>query len=194
MHDHLPVLLLLELRPHLLHRLPGDPKIDLTIPELREFALGLGKLVHDEAHLSRVSDALVKEDPRAWSAAIDEFRLGPFCYYVCHWICFTRCELFCWILCPPGCLTTFRYVGVYNILTGINSTGIGSTGLTTLDSRAFFRTLRLNGIVCKQHSGGPAEYRFEFKVLPAGAWTPVPPGLDRTHRDRAVAEHESGTA
>ena len=149
------------------------PKLDLTVPQLREFALALGRLVQDEARLTRVSDALLKEDRRGWSAAIDELKLGPFCYYLCHWICFTRCDLYCWILCPPGCLTTFRYIGGYNILTAINSTAAGN-GLTTADSRAFFLTLRLNGILCKQHSGGPGEYRFEFRELPAGAWAPVP--------------------
>ena len=153
------------------------PKIDLTIPELREFGLGLGRLVKDDAQLARVGNALVKEDPRGWSAAIDELKLGPFCYYLCHWICFGRCDLYCWILCPPGCLTTFRYIGGYNILTGINSV----SGLTTGDSRAFYLSIRLNGILCKQHSGGPAEYRFEYKELPAGAWTPVPTDwIDKT--------------
>lgn len=149
------------------------PKVDLTIPELREFGLGLGRLVQDEARLTRTTSALLKEDPRGWSAAIDELKLAPFCYYLCHWICFTRCDLYCWILCPPGCLTTFRYIGDHNILSEINSTAAGN-GLTTADSRAFFLTLRLNGILCKQHSGGQGEYRFEFRELPAGAWTPVP--------------------
>jgi hypothetical protein len=156
------------------------PKIDLTIPELREFGLALGKLAQDEARLTRVNEALVREDLAAWGAIIEELRLGRFCYYLCHWICFVRCDLYCWILCPPGCLTTFRYIGGYNILTGINSTAAGN-GLTTADSRAFFLTVRLNGVVCKQHSGGPAEYRFEFRTLPAGAWTPVPPDwIERT--------------
>jgi len=156
------------------------PKIDLTVPELRELGLALGRLAKDDAHLTRASDALLKEDPAAWIAVIDELKLGRFCYYLCHWICFIRCDLYCWILCPPGCLTTFRYIGGYNILTAINSTAAGN-GLTTADSRAFYLTMRLNGVLCKQHSGGPAEYRFEYRELPAGAWTPVPPDwIERT--------------
>jgi len=156
------------------------PKVDLTIPELREYALGLGKLVQNEQLLTRLNEALVREDGHAWRAAIEELRLGPFCYYLCHWLCFIRCELYCWILCPPGCLTTFRYIGGYNILTGINSTPAGN-GLTTADSRAFYESIRLNGILCKQHGGGPAEYRFEIRPHPAGGWTPVPPDwIDRT--------------
>jgi hypothetical protein len=154
------------------------PKIDLTVPELRELGLGLGRLIKEDALLTRAGDALLKEDGRAWSAVVEELRLAPFCYYVCQWICFTRCELFCFILCPPGCLTTFRYIGGYNILTGINSTG---NGHTTADNRAFFLTLRLNGILCKQHAGGPAEYRFEYREDPSPTWKPVPPDwIERT--------------
>jgi hypothetical protein len=156
------------------------PEVDLTIPELREFGLGLGRLVQDEARLTRLSEALVREDAAGWGGIIDQLKLGPFCYYLCHWICFVRCDLYCWILCPPGCLSTFRYIGGYNILSGINSTVAGN-GLTTVDNRAFFQTVRLNGVLCKQHNGGPAEYRFEFRLLPAVAWTPVPPDwIERT--------------
>lgn len=149
------------------------PRLDLTVPQLREFALALGKAAADHAALSRLSDALLREDPRGWDAVVGELKLSPFCYYVCQWICFTRCELYCWIFCPPGCLTTFRYIGGYNILSGINSTLAGD-GRTTADKRAFYATIRLNGVLCKQHSGGPAEYRFEYREHPAGAWAPIP--------------------
>jgi hypothetical protein len=147
------------------------PKVDLEIPQLREFGLALGRLAKDERALARLNEAMVREDAAAWDAAVGELKLSRFCYYVCEWICFTRCELYCWFFCPPGCLTTFRYVGGYNILTAINS---ASDGLTTADHRAFHRTIRLNGVLCKQHSGGPAEYRFEYKEQPGGSWTPVP--------------------
>jgi hypothetical protein len=149
------------------------PKVDIEIPQLREFALALGRLGKDEKALAKVNEALVREDAAAWDSIIGELKLSRFCYYVCQWICFTRCELYCWIFCPPGCLTTFRYIGGYNILTAINSTLAGD-GKTTADDRAFFSTIRLNGVLCKQHSGGPAEYRFEYRELPAGVWTPVP--------------------
>ncbi len=152
------------------------PKIDLTIPELREFGLTLGKLVRDEGRLAKVNEAMVREDPAAWSGVIGELNLGRFCYYFCHWICFIRCDLYCWFICPPGCLTVFRYLGVYNALSDI-----AGTGLTTPDNRAFFETVRLNGVLCKQHAGGPAEYRFEFRVDPAVTWDPVPPDwIERT--------------
>jgi hypothetical protein len=153
------------------------PKVDLTIPELREFGVALGRLGKDEAALTRLNDALVREDPRAWDTVVGDLKLSRYCYYVCQWICFTRCELYCWIFCPPGCLTTFRYIGDYNILTEIDS----ATGLTIPDNRAFYLTIRLNGVLCKQHSGGPAEYRFEYSEDSGATWMAVPTDwIDRT--------------
>lgn len=148
------------------------PAVDLTVPELRELGLMLGKLASQDERLTKLHEVLVREDAAAWSDLIGQLNLGRFCYYVCRWICGIRCDLYCWILCPPGCLTTFRYIGAYNVLTQVNS---GGDGLTTADKRAFFDTIRLNGVLCKQHAGGPAEYRFEYRVHPAGTWTPVPP-------------------
>ena len=145
------------------------PRVDLEIPQLREFALALARLGTDEKALTRVNEALVREDRQAWDTIIGELKLSRFCYYVCQWICYTRCELYCWFFCPPGCQTTFRYIGDYNILTDIDA----GTGLTN-DTRAFFSTIKLRGVMCKQHSGGPAEYRFEYMEHPAGAWTAVP--------------------
>lgn len=70
----------------------------------------------------------------------------------------------------------FRYVGGYNFLTAIDSSPLGD-GKTLADDRAFYSTLRLNGILSKKLNGSPMEYRFEWKELPAGGWTPVPPAL-----------------
>jgi hypothetical protein len=70
----------------------------------------------------------------------------------------------------------FRYVGGYNFLTAIDSSPLGD-GKTLADDRAFYSTIRLNGILSKKLNGNPMEYRFEWKELPAVAWTPVPPAL-----------------
>lgn len=70
----------------------------------------------------------------------------------------------------------FRYVGVYNFLTKIDSSPLGD-GKVLVDDRAFYSTIRLNGILSKKLNGVPMEYRFEWRELPAGAWTPVPPAL-----------------
>jgi len=94
---------------------------------------------------------------------------------------------FCVELClaeqPPVTtdpLPVFTAVGGYQYLTAINSTPPGN-GLTIGDSRAFFSTLRLNGILSKKLNGNPMEYRFEVATTdpdgqnPVG-WTVVAPG------------------
>lgn len=89
---------------------------------------------------------------------------------------------FCVELCIEGVppitepYPVFRYVGGYNFLTAIDSAPLGD-GKTLLDDRAFYSTTRLNGILSKKLNGNPMEYRFEWKELPAGGWTPVPAAL-----------------
>jgi hypothetical protein len=76
-------------------------------------------------------------------------------------------------------LPVFTAVGGYQYLTDISSTPPGN-GLTVADSRAFFATMRLNGILSKKLNGNPMEYRFEIAATdpdgqnPVG-WTPVTP-------------------
>lgn len=98
---------------------------------------------------------------------------------------------FCVDLClkdqppTPEPLPVFTALGAYQYVTDINSTPAGN-GLTVGGNRAFFSTVRLNGVLPKTLQGSPLEYRFEVQqVGPAGpmpgAWTPVVPGLiDRT--------------
>ncbi|HEY1299330.1 MAG TPA: hypothetical protein VGF07_02470 [Stellaceae bacterium] len=76
-------------------------------------------------------------------------------------------------------LPVFTAVGGYQYLTDIDSTPPGN-GLTVADNRAFFATMRLNGILSKKLNGNPMQYRFEIATTdpdgqnPVG-WTPVTP-------------------
>ena len=71
----------------------------------------------------------------------------------------------------------FTHVGGYKYLTQIDSIPPG-TGLTIGDSRAFYATMRLNGILSKRLNGNPMEYRFERRTTdatgaPTSGWTPI---------------------
>ena len=80
-------------------------------------------------------------------------------------------------------LPYFTRVGGYDFLTDIDVAG---TGLTVSDGRAFYSTLRLNGVMARQFKYNPAnaaeapgalEYKFQVRDLDAsGAWTDVDPG------------------
>ncbi len=90
---------------------------------------------------------------------------------------------FCVDLCtgeqPPVTepLPVFTRLGGYPYVGSIQSAVPGS-GLTVGDNRAFYSTVRLNGILSKTLSGQPMEYRFEYRetafdgTLP-GPWIPV---------------------
>ncbi len=93
---------------------------------------------------------------------------------------------FCVKLClkeqPPinEPLPVFTAIGGYQYVTDIHSTPPGS-GLTQGDNRAFFSTLRLNGILPKKLNGNSMEYRFEVRNTdatgtPTSGWTAIAPG------------------
>ena len=75
-------------------------------------------------------------------------------------------------------LSVFNKIGAYNFLTQIDSAAAGD-GLTLADNRAFFSTLRLNGILSKTKNGNPLEYAFEVAAYDPttdilGAYTQIP--------------------
>ena len=90
---------------------------------------------------------------------------------------------FCVDLCvkdqPPSTepLPVFDALGSYAYASAIDAT-VGGSGLTLGDERAFFSTVRLNGVLPKTLSGQPLEYRFEFCRTdatgnPTSPWVPV---------------------
>jgi len=99
---------------------------------------------------------------------------------------------FCVDLClekqPPTNepLPVFDALGGYLYASDIHSAVPGS-GLTVGDARAFYASVRLNGILPKLLNGQPMEYRFEWRSVdahgnPAGAWSPVGAGqFDSTY-------------
>lgn len=74
-------------------------------------------------------------------------------------------------------LPVFDALGGYLYASAIDSAVPGS-GLTTGDARAFYNSVRLNGVLPKLLNGLPMEYRFEWRATTAtgnsvAAWLPV---------------------
>ena len=67
---------------------------------------------------------------------------------------------------PVEYLPVFDALGGYLYASDIHSTVPGS-GLTNGDNRAFYSTVRLNGLLPKTLNGQPMEYRFEFRPTDA---------------------------
>jgi hypothetical protein len=71
----------------------------------------------------------------------------------------------------------FHSIGNYLYETEIDSAPAG-TGRTLSGDRAFYATLRLNGVGAKTFDGGPMEYKFQSRELdasgtPTGSWTDI---------------------
>lgn len=115
-----------------------------------------------------LSGTVLLAEPPSRGRAADRENAGP---------CF--CVALCLKETPPVTepLPVFDALGGYAYATQIDSAVPGS-GLTVGDGRAFFSTVRLNGVLPKTLGGQPMEYRFEFRATdasgnPAGPWTPV---------------------
>ena len=112
-------------------------------------------------------------EPRAMGRAPGRENRGP---CTCVHLCIDKDKV------PPNgdgtTLSVFNKIGAYNFLTQIDSAA-GGDGLTLADDRAFFSTLRLNGILAKTKNGNPLEYTFEVASYDPltnalGGYTQVP--------------------
>ena len=162
--------------------------IEDPLGEAFAFAQATARLAANPADLQRLGDAVAKADPETFGAVVEELQLGRFCIQLCQWLCRLICRRFCLCVCPPRSAAYFIRIGQYEYaevyppggtVPGIDSQ-IGGTGLTS-DSRAFFRTLRLNGGYSLQTGAPQMEYKFETITTdaagnpspPATTWQPV---------------------
>jgi len=152
------------------------------VKEAFTFAQATQKLAAQPLQLERLSAAVGAGDVKTYSAIVTELKLQRFCVQLCHWICFLRCQRYCILVCPPPSLfPVFTSIGGYDYIPDVHS-ALGGNGRTIGDDRAFFNTLRLNGILTQTLGGQPMEYRFETRPtdaagnpLGAGTWSPVLP-------------------
>jgi hypothetical protein len=168
-------------------RFPVEP-IEDPLGEAFGFAQATARLAANPADLQRLGDAVGKGDPKTFGEVVDELQLGRFCIQLCHWLCQLICHRFCFCVCPPRSTADFIRIGQYEYAEVYPPGGttpridsqINGTGLTS-DSRAFFRTVRLNGGYSLQAGAPQMEYRFETITTDAGGnpspataiWQPV---------------------
>lgn len=104
------------------------------------------------------------QEPRSRGRGQDRQNVGPcFCVDLC-------------VQDAPGGTDQpypwFDHIGTKKTVTGFDSAP-GGTGRTIADNRAFYSSLRLNGVLGRLLNGQPAEYRFEHDG--GGGWQPVLP-------------------
>jgi hypothetical protein len=149
------------------------------VEEARSFALTAHQLAAQPRALGDLLNAVKTRDAAVFAGIVARFGLAPFCEQVCAWVSSRTCSELCTCICPsPELLPEFTAIGAYQYKTQIDS-ALPATGLTVGDTRAFFSTLRLNGILPQTLGGQPLEYRFEYQPIDlastrlAAAITPV---------------------
>jgi hypothetical protein len=135
-----------------------------AVEEARKFALAARGMAAQPRALADLVAAVATRNANAYGAIVARFGLGPYCWQVCGWVCSEICHVFCICVCPPQLFPEFTAIGGYNYQTQIDS-ALPATGLTNGDTRAFFETLRLNGVLTQTLGGQPLEYRFEFQPI-----------------------------
>ena len=121
-------------------------------------------------HVETTLGAPLLIEPAARGRDPDRENVGP-CF------CVTLCTEEPQESTEPQPLPVFSHLGGYNYEDDINSLPAQS-GLTKSSNRAFFSSVRLNGVLPKKLNNQPMEFRFETQEIdatgaPLAAWTPV---------------------
>lgn len=154
------------------------------VAEALAFAKVTAKLAQEPANVGRLVDAVRAGSANAWTAALRELQLEPYCVQLCHWVCALLCRQFCILVCPPIFdHPWFTHVGDFSITADIDP----GTGLTNKaeaghggPNYGFFDCLSLRGYCPKTdpaHPGEPMAYRFLYQPTGAGAATPITGGF-----------------
>ncbi|MGH9398634.1 MAG: hypothetical protein ACRD18_17525 [Terriglobia bacterium] len=159
-------------------REPLNPQ-DITVAEMREFALVTERLTKDEALLKRFLDAVDHEQADVFSKLLAEVKWQRFCHQLCHLLCSIRCRRVCKILCPPGPMIT--EVGLIPT-SQIDSTGRAAgpslpPGPTPSDNKPagvgdhpFGGWANVKGVF---NVTSPFQYKVSFATALGGPWTPI---------------------
>jgi hypothetical protein len=143
------------------------------IDEERQFAQLSGRLADGASAYQRLFTAVQSQDQKTYQSLVDEFKIGPFCHQLCHWISVEVCNRFCICVCPqPETIPLFTKVGHYHVDPIFGD--FKADGTTTAESYAFSTTVNLNGILPDGTATDALEYRFTYQNLAGpGPITPI---------------------
>jgi len=150
------------------------PLANTTDAEILAFGQFVGRLAADPTAFPKLIAAVQAQDVAGYTALINHFKGQQFCLQLCHWLCSEICRLFCFCVCPePQTIPFFTHVGKYRVDPIFGDFQVNGT--TTAEGFAFSTTIDLKGILPTPDTNlnHQIEYRFTFKLLPAGPVTPI---------------------
>ncbi len=147
---------------------------DVSVEEMRGFALACQQISATPGALQRLTDAVGAEDANGFAGLVKELKLERFSLQLCHWICFEICRRFCFCVCPPAeTQPLFTHVGSYRV--DPIWPDFNPDGTTAVGKLAFTSTIPLIGILPDGQTATAMAYRFETAPVtsPPSALTPV---------------------
>jgi hypothetical protein len=153
-----------------------------AVEEARNFALAARQLAGQPRALSDLAAAVISNNAQGFSAIVDRYGLGPYCWQVCGWVCSEVCYEFCICVCPPAVQPPqwwkIGYIFVDSDIDATGKTTIARSGAGGV-GYAFLGSLQFTGYCATTSSvtpGAPMMYRFMYSVN-GGAQLPVVDGM-----------------
>ena len=79
----------------------GPPPVEQPKLDPRVFAEGVVRITSNEKLVAQLVAAVEKRDKAAFQRLVKAQKLGPYCHFFCHWVCFVYYRLVCRWLCEP---------------------------------------------------------------------------------------------
>jgi hypothetical protein len=79
----------------------GPPNADLGPEQVGAATAEIIRLSQDEELVEQMASLVERRDASGWKNFVAKQKLGPFCHFICSWVCTIRYRLICEVLCQP---------------------------------------------------------------------------------------------
>jgi hypothetical protein len=79
----------------------GPPTVDLNVEQVAAATKEIIRLSQDEELVEQLASLVERRDASGWKAFVAKQKLGPFCHFICSWVCTIRYRLICEVVCRP---------------------------------------------------------------------------------------------
>jgi hypothetical protein len=79
----------------------GPPTADLNAEQVAGATKEIIRLSQDEELVEQLASLVERRDASGWKAFVAKQKLGPFCHFICSWVCIIRYRLICEVVCQP---------------------------------------------------------------------------------------------
>jgi hypothetical protein len=161
-----------------------------AVEEAQNFAIAARQLAGQPRALGDLVSAVESLNTKSYSAVIDRFNLGPYCWQVCAWVISVTCHEFCECVCPKGSpKPIFTSVGSFGIYSDIDpTTGKTNTGAYGFGGPdyAFWSQLQFGGF-CPSFSPIASAVSMQYRFLYSTLSTTLASGISAAQTTITVA-------